>query len=221
MRERAIGMTHNVSDLYKIGSDTTDAFLNKEESGLYESSSIEIRNFLRKLKRINKEINSLISAINMTVPSESEYDYYELTVPTMTVAKEDNLYHMILDDLIPHRITYSMSGKKLKYDYLRSEVYSGYKKAMVLYEKEHTMSKAKELTYALFVNYFAKGDRIADLDNLDQKPFIDAIKEYLLKDDSPKYLRFIMEYKVGKKTHTEVYIGNKEDIQRKWQEICI
>lgn len=179
--------------------------------------SIQGRELYERMKKIQVDITRLIdSGLSRYQLTDEIWEYYSFADPTLTVSYENGVYHYVLDDLVPHRTRYDESSGKWRNKYDRNMVISGYRRGV----EESTCDFSSAMfdkanpVYLYFIHYFPENDVLLDLDNLDIKPFIDgAISRVVVPDDSPYYVRYIMDYGVGECRHTEVFAGNKEKIK--------
>lgn len=172
----------------------------------------------QKLQEILCEINQNIFKMQNCVRNcydflpEVEYNLIPIE-GSLEIFYNNGIYHFILDSLLPHRVTTDATTGKITHFYNKDVVYSRYRQAVEEYGKKHTINPFSQKVIAAFVQYYEKGKKMTDHDNLDAKPFIDAaIKNILIPDDSPKWLSQLWDYKEGSYTHTEVYVGNPQDV---------
>ena len=148
-------------------------------------------------------------------------NYKQVKIPAsitiQDIGEGEPVYKVTLQELLPHRITFNKDNRKLEYDYIRDNVFSGYATGVEEYLLENDIYMFKDKITVLFMNYIPDdGREYPDLDNLDQKPFIDAVvNKRMVPDDSGKWLRYIMDSVVVEgleKAYTEVYIGHLSEI---------
>lgn len=130
----------------------------------------------------------------------------------MKIEKENELYHFILPEHLPHALRVDFSSRQLKYNYDSSMYYSMYRSSMEEYLENNIieMSKTKMLLYVI-THYGNKN--LIDNDNLNVKTFVDAaIKGIFIPDDNPRYLDIYLTSSFGNEDYTEIFIGPVEDI---------
>lgn len=169
------------------------------------------------LCKINKETIIIHNACQRAHEMMPGIDGYEtvFTSPTMKIEKKDTYYRFVLDDLLPHKMTYDVSEKRERYLSDRDMIYSGYRTAVEEYCKENDIVKYSEKALCLFVHHYKAGSKMMDHDNLQSKIFIDAaINNIFVAGDNPKLLDIhhtSVEESIGH-SYTEVLLGKKQDI---------
>ena len=133
---------------------------------------------------------------------------------SLTMSKEGNLYKFVLNDLLPQRRLIKNSKDQIRYGSFKNYLSIGYREGLEEYLVQNDIIPFKDKVLACFINYYNESSELIDLDNLDQKPFIDiCVSRVLVPDDSPTYISHLM---LGQKSsgysHTEVYIGNSSEI---------
>lgn len=130
----------------------------------------------------------------------------------MQIIKEKGVYHFILDEQLPHRVTIDQYNNCLRYDYDRNIFYAGYRAVVERYIKEHMQEKLNRKA-VLYIKTHGKAGFLTDNDNIEPKTFIDAvIKGIFIKDDSPEYLSLYIDTIPDGKEFTEMYLGYPENI---------
>ena len=176
-----------------------------EKTG-YNPDILEI--VLPDLIKNNSKVTKIMEECVSYLPAESYLYKKSAPIMKMQYIEEDKVYHCILDDLLPHRTSYNESTGKIEYYYDKHHVYNGYKAGLEEFNKEAIIMKYEKPITALFINYYTSPREIIDHDNLEVKVFIDAvINKIMIPDDNPTLLTYIMDYAIGEKRHTEVYIG--------------
>ncbi len=204
----------------KIRSEATaickildEADVGKNDPWQIKKSIISMESKTRIIRERIKEVDSLIAI----------KDYKQNKIPAsiriQNIGKNEPVYKVTLQELLPHRITFSKEGRKLKYDYIRDDVFSGYMAGVEDYLLKEDIHQFKDKITALFINILPDDEReYPDLDNLDQKPFIDAVvNKRMVPDDSGQWIRYIMDSVVRKEirnAYTEVYIGHWSEIMK-------
>ncbi len=129
-------------------------------------------------------------------------------IPKGYINIDKEIVHCVLPCLLPHK------KKDSKIYYSKNQAFSEYSALLQsAYEQDINIPYYNEKIMVAFVNYYEPDDFMIDPDNLDYKPFIDAIiKNRLVKDDSSKYLSMYSTSFIGEQRHSEAYIGKIEDI---------
>ena len=161
------------------------------------------------LSSLNKELRAAEQQCSNLVMM-AEDDMYDEVIANLTgsLSVNNEIIHCILPCLLPHK------KKESNIYYSKHQAFSEYSALLkTAYEQDINLPYYDEKIMVAFVNYYEPGDFMIDPDNLDYKPFIDAvIKNRLVKDDSSRYLSMYSTSFTGEKRHSEVYIGRVEDI---------
>lgn len=205
-KEKIMKDTLDVSKkLEQVKQQLNDA-ANNNDIGISSFSSIlcdcikNVSDAYRKLVRIKGELGQGNSY--ELIPNEKHMQIYH----------EKQIYHFILEERLPHRVTIDQYNNQLKYDYDRNIFYSGYRAVVERYLNEHVPEKFKRKA-VLYVKTHGHASRLTDNDNMELKTFIDAvIKGIFVKDDSPEYLSLYIDSVADGKDFTEMYLGYPEDI---------
>lgn len=112
------------------------------------------------------------------------------------VTFNDDITHISFDNLLPLRTKgYTLNE--------RDTIRRVYLKPLSNAEKRERYTTKVVMC---FVHTFEEGAAMIDHDNFEAKPVIDAIASMYLFDDSPRYVSYYMDYKVGKKSKTDIYL---------------
>ena len=177
----------------------------------------ELKQSIVDISKLSLLIYKKCAEVSSYIPT-SGYNRKEITELGFSIKQEGNTYHIIMKDLLPHKIIYNSSNGKNPYSYNKDIEYSRYRLAIEEYLKDQQIEMYQERIAVLFIHFYKKDDRMVDYDNLHTKTFIDAVvKGIFIRDDSPAYFDLYQTYRtcMDKTRHTEVYIGKIEDIKRK------
>ena len=174
----------------------------------------------------NECINRGIDVVNSFIRLSDISNIYSEQNPIMNIEKslimqkEGCLYHYILNDLLPHRRNIKEAKAAKDYNKLKGFLSLGYKAGVEEYLKENVITPFDGKILVCFINHFKT---IAhDLDNLDQKPFIDiAVNKIIVPDDKYGNISHLMIGIKCDKEYTEVYAGKSKDILNKLKELNI
>lgn len=192
-------------------SDTIGKILNKDDMEIEELRKILTfsNDYLCAAYRKINNLSFLIGA------EPKKYQMLADCEPTMRITREENVYHIVLKELIPHKITYDVSTGKNKYSYNKDILYSGYRAAIEEYMLDHEVEVFTEPAVVAFIHHYPDDYGWIDHDNLHTKTFIDAVvKHVFIRDDSPKYMDLYQTSRIcrNERPHTEVYIGIFSDV---------
>lgn len=135
-----------------------------------------------------------ISKIKETYETRLEFTYV------------DGYMKIILPELLPKRLKYDTSKRKIvnrvNYDSIRAGYFESFRKEFAT----GRMPVYSGRVVAHIVNYFTSEVEVNDADNLDPKIIIDTICTFLLEDDSMIYCSLFEEYGIADIPHTEVTV---------------
>ncbi len=115
------------------------------------------------------------------------------------VSQENGVTHIHLNCLLPAR----PKGKYLdERDTIRKTFIVPLNQAIM----EKRLKSYTEKVVMVFIHTFKEGTKLMDHDNFLVKPIIDGISSVLLPDDSPEYVSYYMDHKVGESDSTDIYI---------------
>lgn len=148
--------------------------------------------YLDSLEADIKEITKIKDTMFDAFPFREE-NFYKSDMPEYNrdikgrYDEKENELLFELPDGLPHRMTYDVSAKKMRHAYNRAAVEKIYMDAIQKVKSENTLSlwTGKALV-SITVYYDAdSAELLPDVDNIDTKPFIDAIVRCrLLYDDN-------------------------------------
>lgn len=178
------------------------------------SADDDLYAFQRGLSKAIDEIGSIyrkLNSIRDNVGQAKEYNMLPVS-SGMEIKKEGLLYHFILPERLPHRITIDKYANRLKYDYDPAIYYSIYRTAVEAYVKEYFPDRFKRKVVLYIRSHGIEGCML-DNDNIEVKTFADAaIKGIFVKDDAPQYLSIHLDAVNDIREYTEMYLGYPEDI---------
>lgn len=194
-----------IAELNALGSSYDCNFVNGKYNKCIDQGIDIVNSFIRLSNKSN-----IYSSLNPIINSDK----------SLIMSKEGNIYHFVLNDLLPHRRNIKDKDNYKAYTKLKGYLSLGYKAGVEEYLKEHKVEMFSGRVLVCFINHFSK--TLNDLDNLDQKPFIDiAINKVLVSDDSYNHLSHLMIGQKSDKDYTEVFVGYSKDIFQKLEELQI
>lgn len=117
---------------------------------------------------------------------------------------DDKILHIILPDILPHRIKIN-DDKHIAmqdYSYNKQCLYNAFAK-----EFEYGRFKVYDKKVVLyFENIYTDPKFFIDNDNVDTKIITDIIASYMLIDDNPFWCSHYIDAVIGEYNHTEVYV---------------
>ena len=180
----------------------------------------DYRAYLNNLKGLTSKLLRAINAIEAQLPERKDEPKLFDAEPIMKIQKNNELYHFILETLLPHRPTFDKNKKEYRYQYESDLLVNRLRSSIKAYINHYGRPKMFDEITVLFIHHFGNGNMI-DLDNIKVKEFIDvAINKFLVIDDNPTQVSIVMigEKKEGKR-YTEVYAGKRADIEKIWRKI--
>lgn len=207
-----------ITSFEKICASVKDICKILDTTNIKECDPLQVKKCVISLEAKTRNIRDRLKDIDNSIAIR---DYKHNKVPASITIQDigecEPVYKVTLQELLPHRITFNMENHKLKYDYIRDDVFSGYTAGVEEYLLKNDIYMFNDKITVLFLNYIPDdGREYPDLDNLDQKPFIDAVvNKRMVPDDSGKWIRHIMDSIVKKgieNAYTEVYIGHLNEI---------
>lgn len=165
-------------------------------------------------KILKNEIFSIRTLRQLTLFLPDNYPLSEADSSRVvfTIEKEDNLYRIVMNELLPRRLDVADIGKSAIKE-LRQIYADNYRTSLNEYRKDHNIYEFKSPVIALFINYYSCASNIMDCDNVDTKIFTDnVISAVFIPDDNPAFLTEIICSKAGETDHTEILIGKASDI---------
>lgn len=132
--------------------------------------------------------------------------------------RREEYMHIILPELLPHRMQYDAHTKKMKYFYDYDEWYAGY---MPAFQKEFENGKQKLYSEKVVMTYIhhVSEETVKDVDNIETKDMTDIITLFLLFDDSNKYVSHYADMVEDNKDFTEIFICPLKDFASVIKEI--
>ncbi len=160
------------------------------------SQCFSLQGSLRKSIQAIGEVNNILN----TVIKEPETKRFDVNAE---ISLEGIIVHIVLNELLPHRPTYDVVTRKMRYSYDREYLRNCYTASFNKFCKNGKPIWYTGKVVLYFINH-SNGNK--DHDNLDQKPLVDVITTYLLPDDNPKWCSHYMDFKEDNKEYTELYV---------------
>lgn len=210
------------TDIKKIISSNDK--LNKQLNGILLLGDSAQSDYLYKTysEMVQDSINTTNSLIRLSDKANLYYDNNPIIniTPSLKMSYEDNIYHYILDELLPHRRNIRTKKEETNYNKLKGYLSLGYKSGVEEYLKNHEVIHFEGKILVCFINHCTSNSH--DLDNLDQKPFIDiAVNKVITKDDNYSHISHLMIGVQSENEYTEVFAGKSVDVFNKLKSLNI
>lgn len=89
--------------------------------------------------------------------------------------------------------------------------YEEYNDAVYRFLQDHGIMeypRYHQKVWMAFTQHYVERKRMLDVDNMETKPFIDAISMYLMEDDSPEQCAIILDGKLDDREYLEIRISS-------------
>lgn len=135
-----------------------------------------------------------------------------ISIFPVKITKEWNLIHIHFSELLPHRVKYNFTSKKIQYHFDYSYYANSFRTAAQEYIKDHGIQIYNKKCLAYIRTSYTDSEHTFDHDNLEPKPLIDhAIKPFLI-DDNVAYLSLYFDAEESSSNYTDVWFGPEEDV---------
>lgn len=113
---------------------------------------------------------------------------------------EDGVLQIILPELVPKRWKSGEIFENL--DYIRCS----YREAFREYFSKQDIFFHEQILLEI-THVYTKEEEVLDHDNLDTKIITDLIAEFVLVDDDPRHCKYLIDYRIGERKHSEFKIS--------------
>lgn len=164
----------------------------------YEKASSIGRAALAKANRCAGSVRNITMELGIPEEEDSstEHVHQELI---LSGEAQNGILRIEIPELLPDKVKQWESGEynRIYHKYLPAFQNFFSKGRFPIYE-----SKAVICIYS----YYENETQLKDHDNFEVKPIIDILSAFLLPDDSPKWCANFMDYRMGEKCYTEIYV---------------
>ena len=196
-------------NLLQTNTETEKDYLSYINNSICNNETSVLRQFAEKLISINLEqyvqTEFLLKIIGAYTPLESnacnEY------APVIDYADKDKgILHIVLPILIPKRIKVNEKYRFKELQRIKSSFCAGIEEWF--WDRDNFCRKNNycEKVVLVFLNHYPEEVMAKDHDNMETKPFIDAIAAYGLPGDDPKWCAHYMDYILDGENYTEIYV---------------
>lgn len=195
-----------LKSMQSIADDMENARADLEISAKMDSCNIyQAADSIKRAAASTGKIYRKLIALQDSLGIPSQYEKASAANKALQIEKIGDIYHFVLLEMLPHRITFDKFSQKLRYDYDTNIYYAGYRAVAEEYIANNPIDPFKRKVMLAIVSHAGKLDN----DNIEIKTFIDAaIKGIFVLDDSPAYLSLYLDTIEDTREYTEMFLGD-------------
>lgn len=172
----------------------------------------EIDNIYNNCVKVSKGLSKLSKEIGM-IPAnygiKNRNEYLRKNVieeKNVEFIRENDILHIKLPELLPHRPQYDTSTREMRYYY---DIDTWRAEYLTAFQREFINGKFRvydDKVVLCFLHHVDSKKKVPDIDNLEIKVITDIITLFLLTDDDHKHVCHFMDMVEDEKSYTEIII---------------